>query len=85
VICPVCKEQGLRSKVFLSGGGIATAMASHQHYDEDGMLHLHDPNSFTEHLLCSEDHEWIRVTHKSCWCGWSRGGESIRILGPTAT
>ena len=55
--CPVCVQNGLRSKVFI-GEARTTLMAGSQYYDEDGVLQTDDPNTTTTEYRCSNDHTW---------------------------
>ena len=69
VICPQCKEAGLKSEVY-PGAGRTTLMGWQPYYDEEGKYHSHDPNTTTIHFQCSNGHSWIEKKHNSCWCGW---------------
>lgn len=53
--CPVCVEQGLKSKLY-GGGGSRTLMSWQPYHDEDGTYHNHDPNRGTYHYECSNGH-----------------------------
>lgn len=56
-ICPVCREQGLKSIIYVVGCR-TTLMATHQWYDENGTYHFDDPNRTTCTYRCSNGHEW---------------------------
>ena len=55
MICPVCQEQNLKSRVT-GGPGMTTLMGYFPYYDEDGKYHDHDPNTTTTHYNCSNGH-----------------------------
>jgi len=67
VFCPVCVKKGLRSTVR-RGGTIGTCMAWDIYYDEDGVYHNNNPNSYTTEWYCSQGHEWIETYQ----CGKSK-------------
>ena len=70
MICPECKEQGLKSKIYQHGMGSTTLMWCPPFYDEDGQHHNHDSNTTTQGYRCSNGHEWVKKSSGSCWCGW---------------
>lgn len=55
--CPECEKEGQRSTVF-SGGGTVTLMSYTPFWDEDGVYHVHDPNTHGTNLSCSRGHKW---------------------------
>ena len=55
--CPICKEQGIRSKVYI-GTCLRTLMGISSYYDEDGNYHFKDPNITTCTYRCSNGHEF---------------------------
>lgn len=57
-ICPYCKEEGNKSKLFESMSA-STCMYSSPFYDEDGIYHNHDPNILTTDYKCSNGHIFI--------------------------
>ena len=65
MICPQCKKQGLKSKVF-NESSFSTAMAGPSYYDEDGNYHYHSPNTTTTNYYCSYNHRWTEKTKKPC-------------------
>ena len=69
MICPECKKQGLKSKVY-PGTGWTTLMYCPPFYDEEGRLHNHDRNTTTTNPSCSNGHHWVDESIGSCWCGW---------------
>lgn len=66
MFCPVCQEQGLKSKVFASGGGRTTLMGFTPYYDEEGNYHSHNPNTTTRSYKCSEGHVWEVRSTQGC-------------------
>lgn len=69
MICPECKKQELKSKVY-TGPGLTTLMWCPPFYDEDGKFHNHDGNTTTTPMNCSNGHNWTHESIGSCWCGW---------------
>lgn len=74
MICPECKEQGLKSKVY-PGMSMTTAMFCQPFYDEEGNLHHHDFNTTTTEYSCSNGHHWTEKSSGECWCGWRADNE----------
>lgn len=69
MICPQCKEQGLKSMVY-PGPSRTTLLYCQPFYDEKGKYHDHDMNTTTTSYQCSNGHSWEEKNKKSCWCGW---------------
>jgi hypothetical protein len=65
VICPQCQQLGERSKVY-EGGTVTTAMGFSRFWDEDGVKHIHDPNTTTKGYRCSRGHGWNEVSLADC-------------------
>jgi len=64
MICPKCKELGLKSKVFV-GMSTSTLMyfaPYYDYYDEDGNYHYDDPNIHTTGYSCSNGHKFRTET-----------------------
>lgn len=57
IVCPTCRERGLRSKVYV-GMSSRTLMAVLEWYDEDGNHHFSDSNKTTTNYSCSNGHQW---------------------------
>ena len=55
--CPVCKEQGLKSRVYERGCS-STLMATHTWYDEEGRFHYENPNRTICNYTCSNGHHF---------------------------
>ncbi len=79
MICPVCKEQGLKSTVQ-TNGTMSTLMGYVSYYDEEGRLHIHNDNSITTEGRCSKDHTFTYRYENSCWCGWKGRTEEYKTL-----
>lgn len=60
VLCPVCVKNGLKSTVR-RGATTETCMAWDIYYDEGGVYHSDNPNSYTTVWYCSQGHEWIET------------------------
>jgi len=71
MICPECKKENKKSRVYL-GSSFTTLMAPVPYYDEDGRLHVHDPNITTISYSCSNGHSWTVKKSGECWCGWGK-------------
>lgn len=71
MICPQCRKEGLKSKVY-PGGGSTTLMYCQPFYDEGGKYHHHDSNTTRYNYSCSNGHEWVEYSKGSCWCGWGK-------------
>jgi hypothetical protein len=69
MICPTCKELGLKSTVQTSGT-MSTLMGYVSYYDEEGKHHCHDDNSRTTTGRCSNGHRFSYRYENNCWCGW---------------
>jgi len=79
--CPVCVNEGLKSKVYPHFGFVAAAYYP-PFYDEEGRLHNHDANVSATDYECSHGHQWTETTRGSCWCGWSGGEATIAVKEP---
>lgn len=81
MICPECKKENVKSKVY-SGGGSSTLLGWETYYDEDGYFHIHDPNWKTTGYTCSNGHRWAMRSKKECpnskICGYV--GSEVEIL-----
>ena len=79
MICPACKEQGLKSTVQTEGL-MSTLMGYSTYYDENGMMHKHDNNSRTTIGKCSNGHTFSYRYENSYWCGWKGKTEEYKTL-----
>jgi hypothetical protein len=79
MICPQCKEQGLKSTVQTKGT-ITTLMGYAGWYDESGKYHHHDDNSRTTVGTCSNGHKFLYRYENSCWCGWVGKTEEYKVI-----
>lgn len=68
MICPECKAEGLKSRVY-SGGTFSTLMGYSTYWDEEGVKHTHDPNVRTTSYSCSNDHGWSESFKLPCPAG----------------
>lgn len=71
MICPKCKKEGKKSRVY-PGMGTSTLLFCPPFYDEEGKYHNHDSNTTTTEYKCSNGHKWTERTSGSCWCGWGK-------------
>ena len=52
MICPICDGE------LILGGGEITSMGFSKHFDDDGVVHSHDPNTTTGIGRCHKGHRW---------------------------
>jgi len=70
MICPTCRTNGTKSTIDFDGMRHSTAMIAHHFFDENGKEHHHDPNWYTDSLICSNGHLIDRAMKKGCGnCG----------------
>ena len=72
--CPQCVREGLRSRVYPDNGSAVTLLGYGREYDEDGALHIHDPNRLGCGYRCSLGHRWSESWLPRCPSG-DYGGE----------
>lgn len=63
--CPECVAEGERSRVGMEGT-TRTLMPTQTFWDEDGVLHMHDPNVATTTYSCSRGHRWREARKPPC-------------------
>jgi hypothetical protein len=66
VTCDHCAGSGLKSQVRFTRQ--ASMVAIDTFYDEEGHLHVHNPNTFTTRFLCANGHHWEEV-ERAAKCG----------------
>jgi len=79
--CPECVKANKPSKVYviynsLNVSAIFSANFSKEtehYFDENDMLHTHNPNPTPITYHCSNGHTWTTNEPKTCWCGWPNG------------
>lgn len=76
VKCPECVKTDQRSVVY-SEGGSSTLMDFSRYWDEDGVAHLHDPNTHTNNYRCSKGHKWSDSFIQNCIATGCTYGESL--------
>lgn len=73
MICEKCRAEGMGSEVDIVRE-TSTLVQGRYFYDEQGLLHCHDPNIHTATLRCSQGHEWqIEKRHHCMICTWPEG------------
>ena len=65
-----CQENGLESKLYLSGG-IRTIYEVETYHDEKGRYHRHDPSRRSARFRCSNGHggkitRWMKCSVEGC-------------------
>ena len=79
LICPKCKELGMKSMVT-GGGGARTMMYCAPYYDEDGNYHNHDRNSTGYSYRCSNGHVFCISKYMACpTCGWKVSEDVVTV------
>lgn len=74
MICEKCKELGVTSKMFLSGGSVTRA-GTNSYYDENGKYHYHNSNVSTTSFNCSNGHSGIIKSTNSSSCECIKGNK----------
>ena len=70
MICPVCQESGLQSKVFEHGIS-ETLVGYSPFHDESGKRHVHNDNCQIARYSCSKGHEFShRAQRTANCCDW---------------
>ena len=55
--CEECQKEGKKSFVN-AGMGMSTCSGSAHYYDEEGEYHVHDMNTTSYLMTCSNGHSW---------------------------
>jgi hypothetical protein len=80
MICPVCKESGLKSTVWDSGTS-STLLGWMPYFDEEGKKHSHDPNRCSTVYTCSQGHRFVHRYHIACpTCGVVSDLEEFEVI-----
>lgn len=69
MICVECKNQNVKSKVFIADVIYDLQIAQERFFDEEGVWHCHDKNPTKTHYTCSNGHSWVTQKFAVCWCG----------------
>lgn len=79
--CPVCVEEGVRSKLFFRGAS-STLLAGRDEvfFDGDGKLHKHDVNEKTVTFKCSNQH-YVEVKGYAHLCCATRARLVVTVGG----
>lgn len=78
MICPKCKEENKKSKLYIGIGTTTTAGGMPPYYDEEGKYHYHDPNATTSNYSCSNGHNFFVSKVKECSaCDYGKASEKI--------
>ena len=69
MICPMCKEQGLKSHVFVIDN-ITDDNTNNilRYYDEEGRWHNHVDVIYTTKYRCHNYHYFQKIEIPKCWC-----------------
>lgn len=72
--CPECQSQDMVSVVRRLGPRISTLMMVDTYWDEDGKMHIHDPNRTVDWFRCSNGHEWSKQVNRcpAKDCEWNQ-------------
>lgn len=72
--CPECERSGDKSTLSI-GASLTTAMYTQDYYDEEGVLHRHDPNRHETEYSCSNGHSFKKIHKLKCpalECEWNK-------------
>jgi hypothetical protein len=79
MVCPVCKEQNIKSTVNC-GQSMSTLMGYLPYYDENGKYHDHDPNTITTYYSCSQGHHFSISGNGTCpSCDYGKDTKTIEV------
>lgn len=74
--CPECD-----SLTLTAGLVTVTAMYCPSFSDDEGKWHTHDSNIEKANFTCRKcGCEFQEISHGSCWCGWSGGETTIKVI-----
>lgn len=65
MICRICRSEGRKSSIRFTTE-IITSEFTDNFYDEDGNLHIHDPNITETTYTCSNGHVWTEREVDDC-------------------
>ena len=85
--CPLCVEEGKKSKLFCHGSMTTLAGGPPNYYDEEEKLHVHDPNRTTRSYTCSNGHNFSHMFYHKCPnCDYNadKQDEISPVVGPRA-
>lgn len=69
IICTVCKDAGLKSRVT-RGASSKITIRPEEFYDEEGLYHYHDSNKCVTNFNCSNGHSFTTESYHGCpQCG----------------
>lgn len=63
--CQKCIEENKTSRIFI-GGSMSTLLHSSNYFDEEGVMHNHNPNKITSTYQCSNGHRWTEDGYENC-------------------
>lgn len=81
MICTKCRDVGQRSRVDVLGSITGTMTKKEVFFDEDGDMHVHDPNIVTTAYRCSNGHRFQERSSWQCTCGWMKQPAVVTFLG----
>lgn len=65
-ICPECGSKSLNI-----GISISTLASPEKFSDDDGKIHIHNPNKISTSYTCRKcGTEFVMHEYETCWCGW---------------
>ena len=77
MICPICREQGLKSRVTDHGSSRTLMGGNETFWDEEGNYHFHAINKTTTSYSCSNGHNFYTKGYQPCPMG-DFGGYEIK-------
>lgn len=89
-VCAFCASEGKKSRLHIGGGTRTLMGGGNPFYDEDGRMHVHEPNYSTYEFRCSNGHTGhVRYPSPPCpvtTCSEHRSGASYHwTLSPQKT
>lgn len=77
--CPVCVEEGEKSRLIPSFGS-KTMIYCAPYIDKKGVRHHHDRNASTTKYKCSRGHRFTHTTCTPCpGCGWKSFEDFVTV------
>ncbi len=74
--CPECDSLALTAELVTK-----TLMRCPSFSDDEGKWHTHDGNTTTAAFICRKcGCEFQEISRGSCWCGWSGGDTTIKVI-----
>jgi len=83
MICPICKEQDMKSHVFIINTSSENTGEVFQYFDEEGKWHNHIDMITIIKYRCHNYHYFQKIEKPKCWCMSQEGVIEILPYEPT--